>query len=602
MNARRLAALTAITALAASANTAATPASADASWCDLPATKVLASLDALAAEPGGTASAPAVYEVTKLRQTITVPVDLKPYTVLRGTGKQSMRIRPSLPLDHMMSLSSGSHLCGDITLERLPTSGSPQPKVGLAINDAQGFYVETLSARDATDTGTTVNNSSGTFTKLVSHTSGVGAAITNSQVTAQIISMNTSIGDGLVATSSTITGAFHAYELGGTALKALSGSSLSLSVAGYDSSYAIASGADGLVVDGGSKVVGAAFEASANKGNGVVVRGGGSVQFDSLATTGPEDAVVPRGGNGGAGVVVDGGQLSVENDATISGNGGDGLSVANGWAGFGTLTLADNGGYGVTALAGGRAAASACITYANNTAGNIRTDGNGSVADPCGTTPPPETPPAPTPLPSQPATTLPGFGKLPAPLATAKANTWVKRVKAAQKTLNLVAGQTAKVPVRAYPNIGDWDSKKAAVTYRSSNPSVVKVSKTGKLTALAKGRAVIKATAVTKGKSGQTMTASVKVTVVAKPVKTTAAWASGVPKTMRVDDRNLVWGHYSPPTATGAVTKFKTSNPKTLSVGSTGVLVAHKTGTAKLTITANNHKHTYTIKILPKKK
>lgn len=83
----------------------------------------------------------------------------------------------------------------------------------------------------------------------------------------------------------------------------------------------------------------------------------------------------------------------------------------------------------------------------------------------------------------------------------------VKKPKLSMSKLSLVTGRTAKLSVKNKP-------KKAKYTWKSGNPRIATVNKTGKVTAKARGTAVIKAKVKTAKK---TYSLSCKVTVKAKP-------------------------------------------------------------------------------------
>lgn len=83
----------------------------------------------------------------------------------------------------------------------------------------------------------------------------------------------------------------------------------------------------------------------------------------------------------------------------------------------------------------------------------------------------------------------------------------VKKPKLSKSKLSLVSGKTAKLSVKNRP-------KKAKYTWKSSNPRIVTVNKTGKVTAKAKGTAIIRVKVKTTKK---TYSLSCKVTVKAKP-------------------------------------------------------------------------------------
>ena len=118
----------------------------------------------------------------------------------------------------------------------------------------------------------------------------------------------------------------------------------------------------------------------------------------------------------------------------------------------------------------------------------------------------------------------------------------------------------------------------AAVTWKSSNPSVVSVTATGQLKALARGAATITATLKGSGK-----TASCKVTVTGQKTQSVSLSPSEV--TLAKGSTKILLASTSP---SGGTVKWSTSNASIASVNSAGLVTALAAGTAVITAKASD--------------
>lgn len=129
------------------------------------------------------------------------------------------------------------------------------------------------------------------------------------------------------------------------------------------------------------------------------------------------------------------------------------------------------------------------------------------------------------------------------------------------------------------------------VSWKSSNTKIVKVSNSGKITAQNKtGNATI----TVKLKSGKS--AKIKVKVQSGAVKTTKI--SGLKKSiaLKKGSKLTLTPIISPITSTEKVT-YKSSDKKTVSVTSKGVIRGLKTGKAKITVTSGRKKYVVTVTV-----
>lgn len=135
----------------------------------------------------------------------------------------------------------------------------------------------------------------------------------------------------------------------------------------------------------------------------------------------------------------------------------------------------------------------------------------------------------------------------------------------ATKTLTLEKGETFQLK-----------ASRSDVTWKSSNPKAVTVSKTGKLKAVKKGTAKITVKAGKKKDSIQ-VTVGTKVADV-HVVKSAVALPVGAKSTIKPD--------VSPADASNLAVTYKSADPKTASVSEKGVVTAKKAGRTKITVKA----------------
>lgn len=143
-------------------------------------------------------------------------------------------------------------------------------------------------------------------------------------------------------------------------------------------------------------------------------------------------------------------------------------------------------------------------------------------------------------------------------------------------------GKKVKLNATVYPT----DAPDKTVTWTSSNTSVAKVSKTGKVTGVGVGNATISATATAIG--GAVGTCKIKVI---RPV--TGVKLNKTKKTLRVGNTYTLKATVIPEDATNKNVKWKSDNTAVAKVKK-GVVTAVAPGTATITVTTNNGKKTAT--------
>jgi uncharacterized protein YjdB len=395
----------------------------------------------------------------------------------------------------------------------------------------------------------------------------------------------------------------------------------------------------------GALVSGSSRDGLAAVGSQVVIESGGSASFFN---------------NAGHGISLSAAAKLTSNAVLYTyTNGGAGIQVSGSTATFGNTVNSYANSYAVAALAGGSVQANTCIRGAGNSAGRTLTQGASTIKENCaaGVAVSPVTAKVSagktlqltatvsaghvasvTGLNSLPGvtwkltrnqatgTTIDANGKLTVSrnetartltvtattktsdsypkAATASARIsvtdaiYVKLIKLPQQTLTLVKGKSATMPAKAYTNGTDYYDPLTKLTWKSSKPAVATVNSNGRIAAKAVGTATITATALGKGKNAETMRISFKVRVVAKTIKVKSVAATSMPKQLKVDAKDHIWGVPTPANATGLIATFTTSNKKVLTVGPTGILHARKAGTAKITVTMGSAKRIYTVKVV----
>lgn len=136
--------------------------------------------------------------------------------------------------------------------------------------------------------------------------------------------------------------------------------------------------------------------------------------------------------------------------------------------------------------------------------------------------------------------------------------------------------------------MADGDS---VVSWKSSNPKIVKVNKRGKLAAQGQTG---KATVTVKLKSG--ISKKIAVTVQKNPVKTTKI--SGLKKTLslQVGKRYTLKPILTPFTSSEKIT-YSSSNRRVVSISSKGIIKGLKRGTAKITVQSGKKKFIITVRV-----
>ena len=162
----------------------------------------------------------------------------------------------------------------------------------------------------------------------------------------------------------------------------------------------------------------------------------------------------------------------------------------------------------------------------------------------------------------------------------------ITKFKLNTSKITLKKKQSTKKIIAATP-----DPRDPIVSWKSSNTKIVKVNKSGKITAQSKiGTAKITATTA----SGQT--ATVKVSVQASAVKTKKI--KGVPKklTLKKGKKITLTPELSPITSSEKI-KYSSSNKKVAAVSASGKITAKKKGSATITIRSGSKKVTCKVKV-----
>lgn len=190
------------------------------------------------------------------------------------------------------------------------------------------------------------------------------------------------------------------------------------------------------------------------------------------------------------------------------------------------------------------------------------------------------------------ATAADGSGKKAKSRVTVFAS--VTSVKLPQSTLNLVRKKSATVKAV----VKTTDGSKAKVTWKSSKPKVAAVNSKGKITAKAKGTAIITAQAEN-GKK-----AKLRVRVVTKAVAVKSVSIKSASKKMKVGQARQLKAKVTPSSATGAVVSWKSSKSSVVAVTADGRITAKKAGKATITLKAGRKsaKVVITVKGTSKKK
>lgn len=164
----------------------------------------------------------------------------------------------------------------------------------------------------------------------------------------------------------------------------------------------------------------------------------------------------------------------------------------------------------------------------------------------------------------------------------------VTQVKPVAASVRVVKGKTLKAQAVAYVNGGGT----ARVSYTSSNKRVATVSSNGTIKGVAAGTTRITA----KADNGRKATITVRVVAKAVPLKKITL--SNAPTSIKVGASRFVSIKAAPATATGVVARWKSTNPKVLTVDAAGRITAKKAGRATLVATVGSRtvRKTITVK------
>lgn len=160
-------------------------------------------------------------------------------------------------------------------------------------------------------------------------------------------------------------------------------------------------------------------------------------------------------------------------------------------------------------------------------------------------------------------------------------------INTTNKTITLKKGKTLKLKIK---------QKAIKVTWKSSKPKVVKVSSTGKIKALKKGKATITVTA----KDGSKIKDSVKVTVGTPVSKITITNANAI-KNLNVGKTFKLTTSITPTNASTKKLAFTSSKKKIATVSSKGVIKGIAPGTAYIYAKATDNskvKAKYKVKVV----
>ena len=138
-----------------------------------------------------------------------------------------------------------------------------------------------------------------------------------------------------------------------------------------------------------------------------------------------------------------------------------------------------------------------------------------------------------------------------------------------KKKASIYVNQTTKLKTVITPKT----ASQAAIVWKSSNKKVVKISKTGKITGMKKGTAIVVATV-----SGTAISAKCKVTVKTATLKVKKS------KFTYKNNKTIGWSKIVKLVKGDKITSCKISNKKVLTKTKKGVLKMKRAGKVKITI------------------
>ncbi len=159
-----------------------------------------------------------------------------------------------------------------------------------------------------------------------------------------------------------------------------------------------------------------------------------------------------------------------------------------------------------------------------------------------------------------------------------------------KKTITLTVGKKASLKVTVKPA-----KAKKSIAFKSSRPTVAKVTSKGKITAKKAGTAKI--TVTVRGKNGKKKTTYMKVKVKAKAkptptvVAVTSVTATVSNSQLTVGETAQITANVLPANATDKRLTYASSNTGVATVEQSGKITAKKAGTANITVTAAGGKY-----------
>ncbi|MDF2541349.1 MAG: hypothetical protein K0S47_1067 [Herbinix sp.] len=161
---------------------------------------------------------------------------------------------------------------------------------------------------------------------------------------------------------------------------------------------------------------------------------------------------------------------------------------------------------------------------------------------------------------------------------TAYAAVSASKITLDQKSLTLEEGKSQSLKVTISPS----NASNKKISWSSSNKNIAAVSTKGKVTAISEGKAIITA------KTSNGKKALCKITVIKAPAKVTAITLNISSITMDIEDLVSLEASITPEEEADTLLTWTSDNDSIVSVDSEGTLFPMDTGTAVITVTAEN--------------
>ncbi|MDR1292854.1 MAG: Ig-like domain-containing protein [Clostridiales Family XIII bacterium] len=162
------------------------------------------------------------------------------------------------------------------------------------------------------------------------------------------------------------------------------------------------------------------------------------------------------------------------------------------------------------------------------------------------------------------------------------------------KSIYLQRGKSMTIPIKLTDSTAPNVEVKSKLKWKSSKPSVVAVTASGKITANKNVKKTTAATVTVTAANGASL--RIKVTVVPKAVKLKSVSAT-LPKSMKAGRSYQIAVRLKDAKATGVSLTFKSSKQGVLKVNNAGKLFALKKGSAKITVKAGGKQYSKTVKV-----